>query len=79
MATIGSIATLLDFARRSDPNGKIMRIVELMSQDNPILQDMLWMEGNLPTGHLTTVRVGLPSVAWRMLNYGVQPSKSKKL
>ena len=77
MATIGSIATLLDFARRSDPNGKIMKIVELMSQDNPILQDMLWMEGNLPTGHLTTVRVGLPSVAWRMLNYGVQPSKSK--
>ena len=31
MATIGSIATLLDFARRSDPNGMIMKIVEVMS------------------------------------------------
>lgn len=34
------------------------------------------LEGNLPTGHLTTVRTGLPSVAWRMINNGVQPSKS---
>jgi len=37
---------------------------------------MLWQEGNLPTGHRTTVRTGLPTVAWRLLNQGVQPSKS---
>ncbi|MEG1825113.1 MAG: hypothetical protein RRY12_10785 [Cloacibacillus sp.] len=77
MSTIGTVATLADFARRSDPNGKIMKIVELLSKDNPILKDMLWMEGNLPTGMLTTVRAGLPSATWRLLNYGVQPSKSK--
>jgi hypothetical protein len=34
------------------------------------------MEGNLPTGHKTTVRTGLPSVTWRKLYGGVQPSKS---
>ena len=33
-------------------------------------------EGNLPTGHRTTVRTGLPPVVWRLLNQGVQPSKS---
>ena len=37
---------------------------------------MLWVEGNLPTGHRTSVRTGLPTVAWKLLNQGVQPSKS---
>ena len=37
---------------------------------------MTFLEGNLPTGHRTTVRSGLPASTWRKLNYGVQPSKS---
>lgn len=68
--------TLIDHAKRSDPDGKIASIVELLSQSNEVLQDMLWIEGNLPTGHRTTVRTGLPTAAWRLLNSGVQPSKS---
>jgi len=70
------LPTLLDVAKRSDPDGKISAIVELLSQTNEILEDMVWVEGNLPTGHKTTVRTGLPSSTWRRLNYGVQPSKS---
>jgi hypothetical protein len=69
--------TLADWAKRLDPDGKIPTIVELLTQTNDILLDMLWMEGNLPTGHRTTVRTGLPLVFWRLLNQGVQPSKSK--
>lgn len=68
--------TLLDWAKRLDPNGKVPTIVELLAQTNEILDDMLWMEGNLPTGHRTTVRTGLPTVYWRMLNQGIAPSKS---
>ena len=68
--------TLQDIARREDPNGKIDKIVEMMTQTNEILEDMHWQEGNLPTGHKTTIRTGLPDVAWRMLNYGVKDSKS---
>jgi hypothetical protein len=34
------------------------------------------MEGNLPTGHKTTVRTGLPQATWRLLNYGVPRAKS---
>jgi hypothetical protein len=78
MATIGASAlTLSDWARRIDPEGKIAKIVEIMNLMNPILDDMLYVEGNLPTGHRTTIRSGLPSVTWRLLNYGVQPSKSR--
>jgi hypothetical protein len=41
---------------------RLMTIVEMLSQVNEILDDMLWVEGNLPTGHKTTVRTGLPSL-----------------
>jgi len=77
MATLGTGAlTLADWAKRLDPDGKTSTIVELLAQTNEILTDMLWIEGNLPTGHRTTVRTGLPTVAWRLLNAGVAPSKS---
>lgn len=67
---------LVDWAKRLDPSGKTDRIVELLSQTNEVLEDMVWIEGNLPTGHRTTVRTGLPTAAWKLLNGGVQPSKS---
>lgn len=77
MSALGAnILTLADWAKRLDPDGKTPAIVELLSQTNGLLDDMLFMEGNLPTGHRTTVRTGLPTVAWRLLNQGVQPSKS---
>jgi len=77
MATQAStVLTLSDWAKRLDPNGQVPTIVELLSQTNEILVDMLYKQGNLPTGDRTTVRTGLPTVAWRLLNQGVQPSKS---
>lgn len=76
-ATLSANAlTLADWAKRLDPDGKVPTIVELLAQSNEVLMDMIWREGNLPTGHRTTVRTGLPTVAWRMLNQGVTPSKS---
>jgi hypothetical protein len=49
----------------------------MLNQTNDILTDELFMEGNLPTGHRTTIRTGLPTVAWRLLGVGVTPSKSR--
>lgn len=77
MATLSAIhPTLLDVTKRLDPEGKIDTIAELLSQTNEILDDMVWIEGNLPTGHRTTIRTGLPSPTWRKLYGGVQPTKS---
>lgn len=77
MATIGAdVLTLSDWAKRIDPDGKTPLIAELLSETNDILKDMLFKEGNLPTGDRTTVRTGLPSAYWRTLNAGIQPSKS---
>lgn len=69
--------TLLDLRARMDPDNKIAAIIEMLAQTNPILEDMVMGEGNLPTGHRTTVRTGLPSVYWRTINKGVKPSKSR--
>ena len=68
--------TLLDVAKRLDPDGKIASIVEILNATNPVLEDLTYVEGNLPTGHRTTVRTGLPSPTWRKLYGGVQPTKS---
>src|SRR5690606_14664134 len=68
--------TLLDLAKRMDPDGKIPTIVEILNETNEILLDMSWVEGNLPTGHRTVVRTGIPAPTWRKLYGGVQPTKS---
>jgi len=77
MAVLGTTAlTYGDWAKRLEDNYKTATIVELLSQTNEIMDDMLLVEGNLPTGHKTTVRTGLPSATWRLLNYGVPNAKS---
>ena len=77
MATIGSTAlTYADWAKRMDDNYRVAMIIELLSQTNEILDDMMVVEGNLPTGHKTTVRTGLPQATWRLLNQGVPNAKS---
>ena len=68
--------TLLDVAKRVDPNGRIEGIAELLTENNPILMDLVLSEGNLKTGHRCTVRTGWPTPAWVKVGYGVQPQKS---
>ena len=77
MATLATThPTLLDLARRTDPDGSIADIVEILNQTNEVLEDMMWVEGNLVTGHRTTIRTGLPVPTWRKMYGGVQPTKS---
>lgn len=68
--------TLMDVARRTDPDGKIATIVELLNENNGVLDDMTFIECNDGTNHQTTIRTGLPSGTWRKLYQGVQPQKS---
>ena len=77
MAIVGSVAlTYADWAKRMDDGYRVASIIELLSQTNEILDDIIVMEGNLPTGHKTTVRTGLPQATWRLLNAGVPNAKS---
>ena len=77
MANLGGVAlTYADWAKRMDDDYKVANSIELLSQTNEILEDMMVVEGNLPTGHKTTVRTALPQATWRVLNTGVPNAKS---
>jgi hypothetical protein len=77
MATLNAgNPSLLDMVKRTDPNGNIVDVVELLTARNPILEDITFQEGNLTTGHRFSSRTGLPSIGWRRFNEGVTPSKS---
>lgn len=68
--------TLLDLAKRTDSDGMVADVVEILNETNEMLLDMVWQEGNLPTGHRTTIRTGIPRGTWRKLYGAVMPTKS---
>lgn len=78
MAVLGTtVPTLADISAAMGPDGNFdTDRVNLLMQTNEMLSDMVWKEGNLPTGHKTTVITGLPTVGFRRFNEGVALSKS---
>lgn len=77
MATLAAThPTYLDFAATLGPDDKVAAIIEVLNQTNEIIDDAVALEGNLLTGHQTTVRTGIPLPTWRKLYGGVQPTKS---
>ena len=68
--------TLLDITSRMSPDGSMREIVELLSQQNEMIMDMMVMESNEPKSHQIQLRTGLPTGAWRGYNIGVGSSKS---
>ena len=77
MATLGATAyTFADWVSKINPDGSIAKVVELLSVTNPIIKDAAVVEGNLPTGHKSTQRTGIPAGTFRLINGGVSPEKS---
>lgn len=77
MTVLGTnTVSLADIKARQDPNGLMAKVLEVLSLENQILADMRWMEGNLPTGNITTQRSSIPKPGTRRLNEGAKKSKS---
>src|SRR5574343_1829942 len=68
--------TLADVSNRFNADGKVDPVAELLSQQNDILEDAVFVEANQPTSHVVSVRTGPPAVYWRAYNQGVPSSKS---
>lgn len=80
MATLAATnPTLLDFAQALDPDGSVATVVEILHETNEVMADWTFVEGNLPTGHRSVIRSGLPTPTWRRLYGGVQPNKSQRV
>jgi hypothetical protein len=76
MSTLGAtLFTLADAAKEFGPDGKPLRIANLLTQKNEVLLDMVVHEGNLPTGERAMQQTGLPTSYYRLLNQGIDPSK----
>lgn len=69
--------TLLDVAKATAPDGSIFQVVQSLAKKTPLLEDMTFIQGNLPTGHRIAQQTALPSLGWRGYNEGVAPSKGK--
>lgn len=77
MATLGTTAlTLADLRKRLAPDGSVDFIIEALLNANPIMDDIVWKEGNLPTGNRATLRTSMPTPSIRRINRGVKTSKS---
>jgi hypothetical protein len=77
MATIGnSFLGLADVYKRTDSQRNITPVIEALNIINPIMEDAVMIEANQGTKHLSTIRTGLPSVAWGKLYQGIPQSKS---
>uniref|UniRef100_A0A6M3L6N5 Putative capsid protein n=1 Tax=viral metagenome TaxID=1070528 RepID=A0A6M3L6N5_9ZZZZ len=79
MATTNTSArlSLVEVAKRVDPNGEAAMIAEVLNEDNEILQDAIWKEANDVFSNRTTRRSQLPAGSWRKLNEGVAIESSK--
>ena len=70
------VTTLIDLLSEIDPEGKQLDIAEVLTQQNEVLMDMTWMEGNLVTGHKDAVRTSKPTPSFRAINEGVPVTKA---
>jgi hypothetical protein len=73
--------SLVEFARRIDPNGNQARIADVLNRTNEVLLDMVWQEANAEFANKTVQRLSLPTGTYRALNEGVsgEASSTKEL
>lgn len=69
--------TLLDVAQRTDPNGVIPDLVEVLNKQNNVLPHIPFVETNRDNSLVFKSRAALPSVHRRRFNQGYKASKSR--
>lgn len=75
MATLTPGAfTYAEWALRHDPDGKISTVVDMLSQSNQILEDMLTVECQSGNAYEYTQVVKLPTPSRRSYNQGIAPT-----
>jgi hypothetical protein len=72
-----TMLSLLDSYSRRDPDGTIAQIVEVLTQRNAVMEDLVMVEGNQVTGHVVTSRTALPAIQYRRYNEGIAVTKGR--
>lgn len=76
--TANAVYDLVSWAKTRNPDFSVAAVIaELLNQSNEMVQDMVWLEANMPTGHRITQRTALPTTYTRQLNQAVQVSRGQ--
>ena len=68
---LGANLTLMELIRRETPDGKLADLVDVISQENRILEDITWIECNNGTYHEDTITATEPTGQERAYDEGV--------
>lgn len=69
--------TLVDLLTKLDPNGALLKIAEVLTEERPLLGDAPFKRANGKTSHKGVVRKTLPKAEVRRINQGVGTSQSE--
>lgn len=78
MATVSSIMnpTLKDIVDRENPDGSVAKLIEAAERSSVVMQDATFVKANDGDSHQTTIRTGIPDVAERRYNQGINVTKT---
>jgi hypothetical protein len=71
--TLNTQFTLIELAKRTN-NQDVLEIANVLSKNNDLLQDALYVEANQKLSHIGTKVTALPTGTFRRANEGVTPS-----
>ena len=74
----GMVYTLRELAMHGEYESATQTVINMLSQANPMLEDTVWVRGNLTTGHKFQIIDGLPEINYRSINEGVLPTRSTR-
>lgn len=71
----GYSMTMAEYKADAERVGKDVPMIELLTADNTIVDDIPWIECNSDNGHIADLRTGLPETHWVRFNDGTAPGK----
>jgi hypothetical protein len=71
------LPNLTDYCKTVDPSGNALPVVDRLSQEQSIINDMPVYESNMEAGELFAAAVEEPTPSKRKLNQGIKASKGK--
>ena len=71
---------IVEIAKRTNL-GDVLTVSEVLSENNEVLQDMVWVPANNLVSHVHNRRLSLPGGTWRKLNEGaaIEASQTKQI
>ena len=67
---------VIEIAKRTN-NGNVLTTSEVLSKNNEVLQDAVWVPANNLVSHVHSRRLSLPDGTWRKLNAGAEVTASQ--